>query len=769
MDSTRWQPASRLKQLQQRWQNLPQPKTEESIPLRIVVQALVIVGILATDVAAGTQVSLWAVPLSIMGSAISWWRRKRRNVALKFVIAIAMLAALMVFFGNLIENINDTRLVLAELLINVQILHSFDLPRRKDLGYSVIIGLILLSVAGSISETVAFAPFIVVFLAIAIPVMVLDYRSRLGLAPPTLQWQSSKRATTSHETGQLSGQWSRWVLLFVLVMGLGLALFAAMPRFPGYQLQTFPVSAPTDLDNLRFDAGNPSIVNPGLEGAGESGTAGPDGSGGDGTSERVYYGFDQNMDQSQPPSAPPEPKIVMRVRSQAPGFWRVLAFDRYTGQGWQVSRDDQAVTQQRPSWSYRFSISLPDPPLRARQIIQTYTIVEDMPNLLPVLSHPRALYFPTPEIATDPEGSLRSPATLSKDLTYTAISGVPIRDRQRIGQAPQDYPDRITQYYLQIPDEVANTLRPIAQELLATATSPPGNPYEIALFLAQALKQNYAINPDFFIFPGMDIATAFVSQGGGYPDQFSTVLTLMLRSLGIPARLAAGFAPGQFNPFTGFYLVRTSDAFSLTEVFFPGQGWYTFDPIPGHEIIPPSYVDNETFGIVRQAWNWVAGWLPTPLRAWITQVVTLVVGSILGAIVTLWRWMSSSLPSFLIGSMGLLATSFSLWLGGTNLWRWWRMQRLRRLPPMERIYRQMLLHLENKGHQKLPAQTPLEYANVCQTMYPDAIAIAITQITHAYLYWRYNHQTPDVAQMQAALRTVQRQSRLSSPLAESIS
>jgi transglutaminase-like putative cysteine protease len=41
----------------------------------------------------------------------------------------------------------------------------------------------------------------------------------------------------------------------------------------------------------------------------------------------------------------------------------------------------------------------------------------------------------------------------------------------------------------------------------------------------------------------------------------------MLRSIGIPARLATGFAPGQFNPFTGFYVVQNTDAYAITEVF----------------------------------------------------------------------------------------------------------------------------------------------------------------------------------------------------------
>ena len=52
----------------------------------------------------------------------------------------------------------------------------------------------------------------------------------------------------------------------------------------------------------------------------------------------------------------------------------------------------------------------------------------------------------------------------------------------------------------------------------------------------------------------------------------------MLRSQGIAARLAAGYTPGERNPFTGFYEVRARDAHAWAEVYFPTIGWQAFDP-----------------------------------------------------------------------------------------------------------------------------------------------------------------------------------------------
>ncbi|NEO83528.1 MAG: DUF4129 domain-containing protein [Spirulina sp. SIO3F2] len=770
MNSTPWQPLSRFQQWQQRLQALPLPETEESIALRIVVQILVIIGIIATDVASETTLYVWAVPLSVLGAAFSWWRRKQRNVAVKFALALGMLLALMSFLGNLIENLNDTIPVLTELLVQVQVLHSFDLPRRKDLGYSSVIGLMLMSMAASRSQTTFFLVFIALFLAFALPSMVLDYRSQLGLSPlfetrstlkdSTIPAIQSRRSVSRSWWALDRGNVMRWTALFLSIFCLGLLSRFFMPQSSGYWLDQYPVAVPREFSDLRFDGENRGIINPGR-------VADPDAEDADvnvdgqAVSPEIFYSFNSTFDQTQVPSGPPgKPELLMRVRSQAPGFWRVIAFDRYTSQGWEISREDQTLTIRRPTWSYRFAVTLPDPPKSSQRVIQTYSIVKLIPNLLPVLSRPSAIYFPTPELAIDTEGSLRAPAALSEELTYTVVSNAPIRDRTQLGQANQDYPERISKYYLQLPEGVAEEVRPIAEELLNSASNRPDNPYEIALFLAQALKQNYAIKPNLIVLPGADLTTAFLNQGGGYGDHFSTVLAVMLRSLGIPARIASGFAPGQFNPFTGFYLVRTSDVLSVTEVFFPEQGWYTFNPIPGHEIIPPSFVDNETFGALRQAWNWVAGWLPSPVRGWLSGSFAVTVGSLLRLTVWFWRWMSSGLVSFLVGLIALTAAAFGVWIASLGLGRWWQHRRLFRLPPMERIYRQMLLVLANKGDRKSPAQTPLEYAHACEQRYPEAIATPIQQITQAYLYWRYNEQPPDLMQMQKALRLVRQRLRL---------
>jgi transglutaminase-like putative cysteine protease len=733
---------------------LPPIEVEDSITLRVLVSALVTVGIVATDIAGEATFSIWAVPLSMVGGVWSYYRRRQPNVAVKFCIAIGMLLALGAFFGRLLGELNDTRLLLAELLIQLQVLHSFDMPRRKDLGYSIVIGLILVGVAATLSQTFAFAPVLLLFLAIALPTLVLDYRSRLGLEPLTLKKQSNFQETSVFNLKSL-------FVNFSLIVAIGLAIFAVLPRVPGYGLRTFPVSSPIDV---KEDFTGRKIVNPGYVRSGDNNGQG--GSNGDGTSKGIngdrqkvddsfYYGFNTKINQTL--RGEMKPKVVMRVRSQAEGFWRVLAFDRYTGKGWEISRNDKVKRLKRSPFSYQTFLDRPLIIGRTKEVVQTYTVVSELPNLIPAMSYPKEIYFPTPIIAVDTEGGLRAPVGLSKGLTYTVLSEVPYRDRTLLARAKDDYPKSVINYYLQVPSEINNKVKQLTEEILAgynrqrvgKTEKNLSSPYEKALYLAQYLKQNYTVPQNPFEIPLLkdddDLVEAFLfNNKGGLPDQFSTVLTVMLRSIGIPARLVAGFSPGDFNPFTGMYVVRNTDAYAMTEVYFPKYGWFAFDPIPNHPLIPPSIEETQTFTVLKQFWNWIAGWLPSPVTGFLNGLF----GKIFSAIARIISWFFSLFSQGIFGILsGLtLVTAVSLfgWLGWDKWRKWRKWQFLAKLQPMERLYRQMLEWTAQKGLTKHPAQTPLEYARVLHQHHSPAIAELIEEISQAYVSWRYGGTSPNL-------------------------
>ncbi|MBE9227439.1 DUF3488 domain-containing protein [Phormidium sp. LEGE 05292] len=761
-------------QFRQRLQAQPHEEVEDSIWLRILVQLLVVVGIIATDVAAETSISLWAVPASIVGASWSWYRRRNSNIPVKFCIAIGMLLALASFLWNLRDSLNDTRLILGELLIQLQVLHSFDLPRRKDLGYSMVIGLILLGVAATLSQTMTFAPLLLLFLAIALPVLVLDYRARLGLKPTSISRRKKEKIVLPFSVKRLS-------LLLLVVVGLGLTIFAFLPRVPGYQLRTFPVSAPIELTG-NFDPSN--INNPAYnrgknsgEGKGSGVGKNPEKGAGE-LDDTFYYGFNTVINQNL--RGIMKPKTLMRVRSQAEGFWRVMAFDKYTGQGWEVSRNQQTQTIERPSWSYQFILANFPTLSQTQEVIQTYTVVSEMPNIIPALSQPRQLYFPTPQIALDPERSLRSPVGLNEGLTYTVISDVPLRDRRALSKASTDYREKVKQYYLQVPEAIKEKVRKRTEEILANPNKVSKSNreitsvYEKALYLAQYLKQNpnYKIEglPP-FLQENEDLVEAFLfgyknspankKITGGYADHFTTVYTIMLRSIGIPARVAAGFSPGTFNYFTGLYIVKNTDAHLLTEVYFPNYGWFAFDPIPGHPLIPPSVDENQTFTLIERFWKWIAGWLPSPVTGFLNTVFGAIAAALFTAIAWFFGLFAKGWTGLFLGLILTIGLAFLAWLAWQGWLRWRYHLWLKKLPPMESIYQQMLKWLKEKGLRKHPAQTPLEYVNVVSQHCPPERAEAIAEISQAYISWRYGGENPNLKRLRRRLQDLRKTSKKS--------
>ncbi|AFY73786.1 transglutaminase-like enzyme, predicted cysteine protease [Synechococcus sp. PCC 7502] len=741
-----------LDRLWQRLESLPIPETEESIPLRILVQILVFIGIAASDVAAGTNNSVWGIPLSAIGGVWGWYARRSKNVMVKFAIAIAMIVMLVVFLGKIVAQSEDTKLLLAGLLIQLQVLHSFDLPRRKDLGYSTVIGIILLGVAGTLSQTTVFGIWLLAFLAIALPVLVLDYRSRLGL---------SKHKLKISQAGGIPLRSLAGFLGLVLVMGL--LIFILLPRLPGFQLRNFPVSANLNVQR-QIPAGGiitrnqknsqSNQTNGGNTGNGTS--TDPNGTGTGGKNEvpllPPLFAPEIDLASTQFLKLQLKPELVMRVRSQAELFWRVMAYDDYTGKGWKISRNQkpQIQTLRRSPFNYEFFI----PPLptasfstkNTQEVIQTYTITtESFPNLVPAAYDPTHLYFPSDEIDRDVEGNIRAPGPLPLDLTYTVISQVPLRDRTLLSQAPKRYPRSIFNTYLDLPDTVDEDVRAKVLKIIAEATNVVGNkplnldnPYDQSLYLTQYLKQKFQIKNVAFDPAKGDIASQFITNRGGNPDHFATTLTVMLRSLNIPARYVVGFAPGKFNAFTGLYEVMNTDTQSVVEVFFPRYGWISFDPLPGRDLFPPSVDSDQTFSVLRQFWQWVAGTLPSPVTGFLAVIFSTIGKAIASGLAALVNWLASlGWVGIFIGVVILFGIGFLGW-GLWQFYQWWSNRlKMQRLHPIARTYRQMLELLSERGIPKSKAQTPQEYFDQVKPKVSPEQASLIQQITVAYQDWYY--------------------------------
>jgi transglutaminase-like putative cysteine protease len=74
----------------------------------------------------------------------------------------------------------------------------------------------------------------------------------------------------------------------------------------------------------------------------------------------------------------------------------------------------------------------------------------------------------------------------------------------------------------------------------------------------------------------------------GHCEYFASAMAVMLRAIGIPARMVNGFQSGTFNPISNQYVIRASDAHSWVEAYLESRGWTTFDPTPADPSARPN-------------------------------------------------------------------------------------------------------------------------------------------------------------------------------------
>jgi hypothetical protein len=80
----------------------------------------------------------------------------------------------------------------------------------------------------------------------------------------------------------------------------------------------------------------------------------------------------------------------------------------------------------------------------------------------------------------------------------------------------------------------------------------------------------------------VDLVDHFLfSQQEGYCDYYASAMVVMARTVGIPARLAAGYAQGTYDHEGGRWVVTEQDAHSWVEIYFRGIGWIEFEPTAG--------------------------------------------------------------------------------------------------------------------------------------------------------------------------------------------
>ncbi len=193
-------------------------------------------------------------------------------------------------------------------------------------------------------------------------------------------------------------------------------------------------------------------------------------------------------------------------------------------------------------------------------------------NALFFAGDPEFLWLDTPQILRTAPGSYRVREGSSAGLIYQASSFVPDN-----GAVVDDDPGQFERTaYLQLP-----TLDPRIPALAISVADNQPTEVRKAIAIQLWLRRHYRYTLQLpHAAPADPLAAFLFDQRQGHCEYFASAMAVMLRTLGIPSRVATGFQSGIYNPVSGRQIIRASDAHSWVEAWFPDRGWMTFDPTP---------------------------------------------------------------------------------------------------------------------------------------------------------------------------------------------
>jgi transglutaminase-like putative cysteine protease len=352
-------------------------------------------------------------------------------------------------------------------------------------------------------------------------------------------------------------------------------------------------------------------------------------------------------------------------------YWRSRVYDSFNDGGWSSTLPE--VQSLNPD---EFNLNLPeyDNRLSNTFTISTAFAIQNLhtPSQPIWVSRPVEAHF-----AVNSDGSvdlshfratplLRAGDTYQVEASLTAVSMTELR------QAGTDYPEWVTDRYLQLPDTITPRTRQLAEEI----TSDLDNPYDIAQAITDYLRVNLEYNDTVPNSPiGQEpIDWILFDHKQAFCNYYASAEIIMLRSLGIPARMAVGYAEGErltiveagdmptLQPDGGNFSqdiesigyefnVRHKDAHAWPEVYFPNIGWVEFEPTVSQqplmrplgdlstssldpEIAPSSNelldrtrdrLDNLSQEDLSLQNSGYAGLVINPLSIWITFIIILII------------------------------------------------------------------------------------------------------------------------------------------------
>lgn len=247
--------------------------------------------------------------------------------------------------------------------------------------------------------------------------------------------------------------------------------------------------------------------------------------------------------------------------------WRALSYDNYTGGGWEASAENQTTV---PA-----NTSIPHPEILATaSSIQTVYWLQDNRSTRYSLGRPAQF---DQETRLQWHGRSDLVRVRGEGTIYQVQTDVSVATGEMLaGVVSADVPNAMRGRYTQLPDTIPQRVLDLAESVTADAATPYAKAKALESFLRQ-YEYSLDVNAppadqdvvDFFLF----------EQQVGYCDYYATAMTVMARHIGLPARMAIGFAAAP--TIDGTQELRGIDAHSWTEIHFGDYGWIEFEPTGG--------------------------------------------------------------------------------------------------------------------------------------------------------------------------------------------
>jgi len=271
--------------------------------------------------------------------------------------------------------------------------------------------------------------------------------------------------------------------------------------------------------------------------------------------------------------------VVMYVRANLPLYLRGKTFDRFENDRW--SRSTETPASANLVAGYLRENPAPDGTPVAQQVDVIADLASSSVYASPAVAQIR---FPAPLLYRRADGTFEAPRPLHADTAY-AVDAAPrlLGGRYAI---PADAPDA---RYLQLDPALPARVRELAESVAADGADA----WHKALALETHLRSHYAFSYETVLpFQHRTPLDAFLFETRrGHCEFFATAMAVMLREIGIPARLAGGYSLGERNPLTGYYEVRALDGHAWVEAWFADRGWVMFEPTPFYAAPAPAAQD----------------------------------------------------------------------------------------------------------------------------------------------------------------------------------